>query len=114
MLILAPACAIAQEAGRALPDDPPAAQAQPYVGPAPYCRDGEGNRRELGEVICVTASCTTWMARCEQVLNNSTWRKLGDGCPAAQLEAGPRARFERLRPAFEPRGIDAHIPFSKA
>jgi len=71
-----------------------------YEVPAHYCRDGEGNRRELGEVICVTASCQTWMARCEQSLNNTIWRKVSEGCPAAALEApSPTARLKALATA---------------
>ena len=59
-----------------------------------YCRDSHGNRQELGTVICVTASCTTWMARCDMSLNVTTWRKIQDGCPAVGL----MDRFKAVSP----------------
>ena len=50
-----------------------------------YCLDSNGTRFELGQVICVTASCQTWMARCDKSLNNTIWRKMSDGCPSVSL-----------------------------
>jgi len=50
-----------------------------------YCTDAEGKRVEMGQVICITASCQTWMAKCDMSLNNPTWRKIQDGCPAVTL-----------------------------
>ncbi|SFP47394.1 hypothetical protein [Tranquillimonas alkanivorans] len=69
---------------------------RPAAPPLPkielYCTDGQGERRELGEVICITASCQTWLARCEMSQNNVMWRKIQDGCPGAGL-------LDRLRRA---------------
>ncbi|MBV1868166.1 MAG: hypothetical protein KUG69_09710 [Marinosulfonomonas sp.] len=59
-----------------------------------YCTDATGARRELGEVICINASCLTWMAKCGMSLNNAVWRKLQDGCPTADL----RTRIRALMP----------------
>ena len=64
----------------------------PIPGVEYYCTDSIGVRREIGEVICVAASCQTWMARCEMSLNNPMWRKVQDGCPAAGL----LERFQEL------------------
>ncbi len=50
-----------------------------------FCLDARGLRYELGQSICVTASCQTWMATCSMSLNNTTWRKISDGCPTASL-----------------------------
>jgi hypothetical protein len=50
-----------------------------------YCTDSNGQRRELGAVICITASCLTWTAKCDMSLNNVMWRKLQDGCPAVSV-----------------------------
>lgn len=50
-----------------------------------YCKDANGTRFELGQVICVSASCQTWMAKCDMSQNNPTWRKISDGCPSASL-----------------------------
>lgn len=63
-----------------------------------FCTDSYGERVEIGGVICVSASCQTWMARCEKAHSNGTamWRKLQDGCPAA--DAGSvLARLEALK-----------------
>ena len=48
-----------------------------------YCRDGDGVRQELGAVVCITASCDTWMAKCEKFENVTIWRRIQDGCPGA-------------------------------
>ena len=52
-----------------------------------YCRDATGTRHEIGQTICITASCLTWFARCDMAANNNLamWRKLQDGCPTASL-----------------------------
>ena len=50
-----------------------------------YCTDAEGKRRELGEIICITASCQSWLAQCGMSANNPAWRKLQDGCPGVSL-----------------------------
>ncbi len=65
-----------------------------------YCTDSRGERRELGEVICITASCQTWTAKCDMSLNNVMWRKLQDGCPAVSLTPAPSPlnRLHRLQP----------------
>lgn len=76
-----------------------------YLTKGAHCRDGNGQRREIGEVICITASCLTWMAKCELALNNAIWRKTQEGCPTAGLyERFLRAKPEMsLRPAtFNP------------
>ena len=70
--------------------DAPSRNAQlyhPQPGVEYYCTDRDGDRIELGQVVCITASCTTWMARCEIAGNNNLamWRKLQDGCPAVSL-----------------------------
>jgi hypothetical protein len=59
-----------------------------------HCRDANGQRHEIGEVICITASCLTWMAKCELALNNAIWRKTQEGCPTAGLYD----RFLDLKP----------------
>jgi len=59
-----------------------------------YCTDSKGDRRELGEVICITASCKTWLAKCDMSLNNVMWREIQQGCPTASAIE----RLNRLRP----------------
>ena len=57
----------------------------PLPGVEYFCTDANGRRFELGQTICVTASCQTWMAKCDMSQNNTTWRKLSDGCPTSSL-----------------------------
>ena len=78
-----------------------------FEGVEYYCRDGDGNRVELGQVICIRASCQSWMARCEMSANNNLamWRKLQDGCPGASL----RGRIERLQPALDALAVHTQI-----
>ena len=60
-----------------------------------------GERVELGQVICVTASCQVWMARCEMTASNrmAMWRKVQDGCPAVE-DQGLLERFKALKPVL--------------
>ncbi|MEL6168183.1 MAG: hypothetical protein AAFR35_05805 [Pseudomonadota bacterium] len=64
-----------------------------------YCTDSSGSRVELGDVICIQASCQTWMARCEMSLNNPMWRKVQEGCPAVEAMPSLLDRLQRLDPA---------------
>jgi len=57
----------------------------PMPGVDYYCTDADGLRYEIGQVTCITASCETWMAKCDMSQNNTTWRKISDGCPTASL-----------------------------
>ena len=72
-----------------------------------YCTDAQGERRELGEVICITASCQTWMAKCDMSLNNVMWRKLQDGCPTADLRT-------RIRTLMNPHQHTANIGIAQS
>lgn len=60
-----------------------------------YCTGSGGERYELGAIICITASCQTWTARCDMSLNIPMWRKTQDGCPAVSLPV--TERLARLR-----------------
>lgn len=75
-----------------------------------YCTDAEGKRHELGDVICITTSCYSQLARCGMSLNNPAWRKLQDGCPGASLHDP----YELLDPAFDPAAIDPQISTPEA
>lgn len=72
----------------ALAEDVPAKTVDlypPMAGVDYFCTDADGRRLEIGQVICITASCNTWMAKCDMSLNNPMWRKVQDGCPAVSL-----------------------------
>ena len=36
---------------------------------------------EVGQVACLTVADQSHMARCDLVLNNTSWTKIGDACP---------------------------------
>ncbi|TDH39178.1 hypothetical protein E2A64_08940 [Pseudohoeflea suaedae] len=58
----------------------------------------KGQRVDLGTVICLEVSPSVrYLARCERVLNNTSWRKLGDGCPSAGLCLPEPARHQSFR-----------------
>lgn len=46
-----------------------------------------GTRYGTGAVVCIRSPAGDWLGRCGKVLNNSSWIRLGDGCPMT-LETG--------------------------
>ena len=45
---------------------------------------GNGKRIKEGSVICLQiGSSQRYLARCERNLNNTSWKKISDGCPVA-------------------------------
>ncbi|MBA1139394.1 hypothetical protein H0241_03865 [Mesorhizobium sp. CCANP35] len=40
-----------------------------------------GKSYQVGQVACLTVSDQSHMARCDLVLNNTSWTKIGDTCP---------------------------------
>ena len=40
-----------------------------------------GKSYKVGQVACLTVSDQSHMARCDLVLNNTSWTKIGDTCP---------------------------------
>ena len=55
------------------------------VAPAAALADQEclanGKSYQLGQVACLTISDQSHMARCDLVLNNTSWTKIDDTCP---------------------------------
>lgn len=49
------------------------------------CRNRDGTRYELGQMVCIDVGSGAYLARCERNLNVTTWQKLQDGCPQAKL-----------------------------
>lgn len=80
-------------------------------GPYDYfCTGGNGERYELGQIICITASsCQVWLAKCDMSLNNPMWRKVQDGCPVASLID----RIHALQPGYYSRPVYSEIPNPK-
>jgi len=99
-VLLFPAWAFAQDGTPAKPKSF-AELYPPLPGVEYYCTDAQGGRVEVGGVICVTASCTTWMARCDMAASNrmAIWRKTQDGCPGAAATS-LRDRLKSLQPSI--------------
>ena len=43
-----------------------------------------GKSFQVGQVACLTLGDESHLARCEMVLNNTSWTKIHDDCPAAK------------------------------
>ena len=49
---------------------------------------GNGKRVKEGGVICLQiGSSQRYLARCERNLNNTSWKKISDGCPVANMSS---------------------------
>jgi hypothetical protein len=53
------------------------------------CRGSDGNAFQLGELACIKTAKGPRLARCEMVLNNSSWTVIRDDCPSAMATPGP-------------------------
>lgn len=62
-----------------------------YVPPKPkkgfrypdcFCTDSAGRRVEMGMTSCLKIGSQSFLARCDMSLNNPTWRRVDDTCPA--------------------------------
>ena len=51
----------------------------------------QGKKFEQGELVCIRVDGATRLARCEMLLNNSSWTFLGRGCPTALFSPVPAA-----------------------
>jgi len=100
LLLLVPAWAMAQDDAPVTPKSF-ADLYPPLPGVEYFCTNAEGARVEVGGVLCFTASCQTWMARCEMTSSNrmAIWRKMQDGCPGASLDGSVLGRLKVLQPA---------------
>ena len=66
-----------------------------FAGPECECV-GNGKKVKEGGVVCLQiGSSQRYLARCERVLNNTSWKKISDGCPTAQMS--PRANIADTR-----------------
>ena len=45
----------------------------------------QGKRFEQGQLVCIKVDGTAHLARCDMLLNNSSWKFLSNGCPTAAL-----------------------------
>lgn len=70
-----------------------------------YCTDRQGDRVELGQMICLQVDGRMFTARCEMSLNNPMWREVTDGCLSSQLPTDALRRLHRLQPTGDPAPI---------
>jgi hypothetical protein len=54
------------------------------------CRSNDAGLHPEGSVVCLRVNGEDRLARCEKVLNNTSWRFLGKGCPTAASPVPPR------------------------
>jgi len=53
--------------------------------PECFCTDSAGDRKDLGDIICITIGSRSFMAKCVMAQNNPFWRDLGEGCLSSKL-----------------------------
>lgn len=62
---------------------------QAFAGPNCTCRHSGGDVQE-GDTACIKTPKGMGLARCERVLNNTSWKMLDSPCPFAEAkELGP-------------------------
>ena len=62
---------------------------------------GNGTKYEQGELACLRLPNGPILARCDKVYNNSSWTKVGDGCPQARAGDDAQTRRNDVRkPSF--------------
>ena len=75
----------------AAPQITPAGSDGGYLRPKPkkgfrypdcFCTDSTGKRVEMGMTSCLKIGSQHFLARCAMSLNNPTWRRVDDKCPA--------------------------------
>lgn len=61
-----------------------------FAGVKCVCR-ANGTTFEEGQVACLKLPSGNRLARCERVLNNTSWKMLGEGCPSVRMSFPPDA-----------------------
>ena len=65
---------------------------------------GNGTKYEQGELACLRLPNGPILARCDKVYNNSSWTKVGDGCPQARA-GGDDTQMRRNNVKRRPFGL---------
>lgn len=56
-----------------------------------------GHRIEKGQIACIRPRFgTPFLAKCDTVLNNTSWTKLQDGCPTASVDGARPADMSTM------------------
>ncbi len=64
--------------------------------PECFCTDSAGDRKDLGDVICITIGERSFQAKCVMAQNNPFWRDLGQGCLSSQMTPALQTTVARL------------------
>ncbi|MCA0920934.1 hypothetical protein [Pseudooceanicola nanhaiensis] len=54
-----------------------------------YCTGTQGERHELGDIICLHVDSRDFTAQCQMSLNVPMWRELNEGCANALYTPRP-------------------------
>ena len=54
------------------------------------CTNRDGGEFHVGQVTCLDVDGKRYLARCEMVLNVTSWKKVGNECPTAAAGSRPR------------------------
>ncbi len=60
------------------------------------CRAQGGVEAIVGQTVCLDTAKGPQLARCDQVLNNTSWKFLDVPCPFARLQRAPDERMLSL------------------
>jgi len=71
------------------------------AGPDCTCRHSDGEIAE-GQTACIKSPNGMTMARCERVLNNTSWKILDQPCPYSEALELDEKDFAMLSPAIAP------------
>ena len=53
----------------------------------------QGKKFEQGAFVCIRVDGATRLARCDMLLNNSSWTFVKSGCPTALISPMPRTKL---------------------
>lgn len=69
------------------------------------CR-ANGRQFQQGQLVCLKLPDGAQLARCGMELNNSSWKKVQDGCPSAAAPVDPSWTSAATMPHVHATGID--------
>jgi len=67
-----------------------------------YCTGSQGERLELGEMLCLQVDGKMFMAQCQMSLNVPMWRRISDGCLSSSL-------LQSAQPTVDTGSVNAEI-----
>lgn len=73
-----------------------------------FCTDRQGQRVELGDMICLQVDGRMFMAQCQMSLNVPMWREISPGCLSSSLGEAPLGG-QSVNPSLHASGVDAKI-----